>query len=420
MRSSWRTPFVVFAIPTAIFVFLGLRLREPKRGVHERLEAGADAETAEIEDDPPGFAETFRVLFQSRTAKRIYYALPFLTVSFFGLATFLSLFYADEYNLGPGRARRDLRRRPTSSAMLALFFGGALVQRFVVAQSGPRDQAARRLGASAWPAGYRRSWRVSPNLAVAIAGHLFASFMGAMLLPGVLAVISFVIPPHMRTLGFATGNLWLLLGAPLIPIVGALGDNDGVRTGSSLSVPMYLFGSFLLSSAGWTIEDDIERVRLSRARRRRCSRAARRARRKLLICRDLDVGYDGVQVLFNVDFDVERRRDRRAARDERRREVDAAEGDLRARAVERGHGPLRRTRRSPTPIPSRSRALGIAQIPGGRAVFPTLTVEENIRIAGWMYRGDDEHVKEATERILEHFPVLRERWEHAGRRPVRR
>jgi branched-chain amino acid transport system ATP-binding protein len=53
---------------------------------------------------------------------------------------------------------------------------------------------------------------------------------------------------------------------------------------------------------------------------------------------------------------------------------------------------------------------GIAQIPGGRAVFPTLTVEENIRVAGWMFRGDTEHMREATERVLETFPVLRERW----------
>ena len=36
----WRTPFVLFAIPTAIFVLLGMRLKEPKRGVHERIAAG--------------------------------------------------------------------------------------------------------------------------------------------------------------------------------------------------------------------------------------------------------------------------------------------------------------------------------------------------------------------------------------------
>ena len=71
-----------------------------------------------------------------------------------------------------------------------------------------------------------RDW-IAANLPIAVGGHLLASFMGAMLLPGILAVISFVIPPQMRTLGYATGNLWLLLGAPLLPIVGAFGPMSG-------------------------------------------------------------------------------------------------------------------------------------------------------------------------------------------------
>ncbi|MEX2393008.1 MAG: MFS transporter, partial [Actinomycetota bacterium] len=41
----WRVPFVVFAIPTLIFVVIGLRLKEPVRGAHERRAAGASAET---------------------------------------------------------------------------------------------------------------------------------------------------------------------------------------------------------------------------------------------------------------------------------------------------------------------------------------------------------------------------------------
>src|SRR5687767_2198297 len=33
---GWRLPFLLFALPTAVFVILALRLREPARGVHER------------------------------------------------------------------------------------------------------------------------------------------------------------------------------------------------------------------------------------------------------------------------------------------------------------------------------------------------------------------------------------------------
>ena len=403
----WRTPFAIFAIPTMIFVFIGLRLREPKRGVHERLEAGSDAQTAQIEDDPPGFAETFRILSQSRTAKRIYFALPFWTVSFFGLATFTSVFFADEYNLGPF-ARGALFSASDVVGVVALFFGGRIVQKMV---SRSPELAMKMLGLSA--VGVATGiviMALSPNLPVAIAGYLFSAFMGAMLLPGALATISFVIPPHMRTLGFATGNLWLLLGAPLIPVVGAVGDAVGVRYGILISVPTYLIGSFLFSSAGWTIGHDIERVRLSARAQAEMFKSRQEGTGKLLICRDLDVGYDGVQVLFKIDFDV-------------------SDGEIVALLGTNGAGKSTLLKAISGLVPSTGGTalfdgrvitnadpvqvarLGIAQIPGGRAVFPTLTVEENIRIAGWMNRGDAEHVKEATERILETFPVLRDRWE---------
>ena len=38
---GWRVPFLVFAVPTAVFVVLALRMKEPVRGRHERLAAGS-------------------------------------------------------------------------------------------------------------------------------------------------------------------------------------------------------------------------------------------------------------------------------------------------------------------------------------------------------------------------------------------
>jgi ABC-type branched-subunit amino acid transport system ATPase component len=52
---------------------------------------------------------------------------------------------------------------------------------------------------------------------------------------------------------------------------------------------------------------------------------------------------------------------------------------------------------------------GIVQVPGGKAVFPTLTVAEHLRAAGWLYRKDPGHLAAATEHVLETFPRLRER-----------
>jgi ABC-type branched-subunit amino acid transport system ATPase component len=53
----------------------------------------------------------------------------------------------------------------------------------------------------------------------------------------------------------------------------------------------------------------------------------------------------------------------------------------------------------------------MSQVPGERGTFPTLTVEENLRLAGWLHRRDPAHVAAATEAVLGHFPVLRDRWD---------
>jgi branched-chain amino acid transport system ATP-binding protein len=55
--------------------------------------------------------------------------------------------------------------------------------------------------------------------------------------------------------------------------------------------------------------------------------------------------------------------------------------------------------------------LGIAQVPGGRGVFPSLTVAENLRVAGWLARHDRELVARGIDQVLDYFPILRTRWD---------
>jgi branched-chain amino acid transport system ATP-binding protein len=52
--------------------------------------------------------------------------------------------------------------------------------------------------------------------------------------------------------------------------------------------------------------------------------------------------------------------------------------------------------------------MGISYVPEGREVFPELTVRENI-LMGAYTRGDRKVIREDMERVLDLFPVLRER-----------
>jgi ABC-type branched-subunit amino acid transport system ATPase component/ABC-type branched-subunit amino acid transport system permease subunit len=54
-------------------------------------------------------------------------------------------------------------------------------------------------------------------------------------------------------------------------------------------------------------------------------------------------------------------------------------------------------------------AGGIAMVPGGRGVFPNLTVEENLRVAGWLVRNDPATRASLETRVLEEFPRLADR-----------
>jgi len=127
-----------------------------------------------------------------------------------------------------------------------------------------------------------------------------------------------------------------------------------------------------------------------------------------LSARGLDVAYGSLQVLFGVDFDV------------RRGEVVALLGTNGAgkstlvRALS-GLAPLRRGavtfdgRDVTHASPEHLARLGIAHAPGGRGVYPGLTVAENLRLAMWTFRADRQRCEEATERVFELFPILRER-----------
>ena len=62
--------------------------------------------------------------------------------------------------------------------------------------------------------------------------------------------------------------------------------------------------------------------------------------------------------------------------------------------------------------PHRVFRLGVGYVPEGRQIFPHLDVGENLRLAE-RAAGDD--TRWTLERILEYFPLLRERWRQRGR-----
>jgi branched-chain amino acid transport system ATP-binding protein len=57
---------------------------------------------------------------------------------------------------------------------------------------------------------------------------------------------------------------------------------------------------------------------------------------------------------------------------------------------------------------------GVALVPEGRQVFPTLSVEENLRSGAHTRRGDRTEVAATFDAVLERFPILAERRQQAA------
>ena len=52
---------------------------------------------------------------------------------------------------------------------------------------------------------------------------------------------------------------------------------------------------------------------------------------------------------------------------------------------------------------------GIALMPGGKAIFPTLTVDEHLRLATWTFRDDTERIQTDLADVRALFPILEQR-----------
>jgi MFS family permease len=252
---TWRTPFVLFAVPTVVLVVISLRLVEPSRGVWDRRTAGADEDGIEIEQEPLPFREAWRTLWGIRSLRRVFYALPFLSASLIGLAALLSLFWEEVYGLNPAE-RGVLESSSEVFQLLGIAAGAVVVQR---ALSKDPSYVVKLLAVAGFVAGTAlAAMALSPFLAGSIAGRIAFAVIAVSLIPGIYAVGSLVLPARCRALGFSAAGIFALPGVVFLPVAGGIGDAYGLRVGMLVLIPVYLLGSVILGSAGMHVNADIE------------------------------------------------------------------------------------------------------------------------------------------------------------------
>ncbi len=409
---TWEAPFFIFAVPTVLLVMFGLMIKEPVRGRYEREMMGADPATASVTDEPATLTETFRTLFANRSMRRLYYSLPFLTVAAIGIGQFTSLFYQEILHLDAS-SRGFVIALTEPGAVLGLIIGGTVLRPLIWRRPG---MVMRLIAVNASLAGALLiGFALSTSVWMAAVFQFLLAGVMATIVPGVTTLLSLVIPPRMRTLGFATASIWFLVGIPVLPLVGAIGDDFGLRVGIIVFVPVFVVGGFILASGGAFIARDIEKVQVSTLARAEIRQARLEGRTQLLMIRGVRAGYGPLDVLFDVDLDV-------------------ADGEMLALLGTNGAGKstlLRTVSALLVPTagavmfdgiditsadPRRVVERGVIHVPGGRGIFPGLTVAENLGLALGPSRRRRRHAESAAlggatsmEEALNFFPALRQR-----------
>lgn len=128
----------------------------------------------------------------------------------------------------------------------------------------------------------------------------------------------------------------------------------------------------------------------------------------VLHCSGVNASYGQMQVLFGVDLAVK-------------------EGEIVALLGTNGAGKSSLLRSVTGLLPARAGRItfggtditglatediaraGLTMMPGGRGVFPTLSVATNLRVASWPLRRDPGSLEDANQRVTSLFPILKER-----------
>jgi ABC-type branched-subunit amino acid transport system ATPase component/predicted MFS family arabinose efflux permease len=402
---DWRLVFLALSVPTFLMLPALLKLREPTRG--ESLDRELAEKAAAAKSVP--FGEARRQLFAIRTLKRVWIAFPVLGIAVLTLSQLVSLFFERVYGYGPTG-----RGVVTFLSGLGIVLGLAVGQRLATGalQAGRPERLATYDGLAVAGIGVGLVAMVlSPFGWLSAVFNLVTGIAIGTYQPCYYTLVGVVSPARVRAQAYAWAILYLGGGALFAPMLADLGENQGYRAALAVLAATLVAGGLVVMTAASSVRRDAEQAAATLRTAAELDEQLRTSGdAALLTVRGLDVAYDGVQVLFGVDLEVK-------------------EGEIVALLGTNGAGKstlLNAVSGLTDPVGGavfyagrdithadavQTAGLGIVQMPGGKASFPTLTVAEHFRLAGWLHTDDPQRLEAATEEVLERFPRLRERWE---------
>jgi ABC-type branched-subunit amino acid transport system ATPase component/MFS family permease len=413
---TWRGVFVGLGVISTVTTLLALGLKDPGPGrfdtealraeEHEKV-TGEHVDAIAAEHVELGFFEIVRRVLLVPTVRRLafgYFALGVLLVPF---ATFLSTFLEVRWNLDASGRGVFFSVIAGVSILALLLFGSRAEAKFrqdpawVISFSGLALMLA---------VGFIAIGALMPTFALMMVAFAIGQSLIAVLTPGLTAAFMSVIDARFRPHAAAVLGMFTAAGSILgVLFLSKLDRTFGLSIAiASLMVPGVVAG-LIVRSAGKLINNDLDRM-IDEVLESEDVRVIkeRGGHLPMLACRSVDFSYGQLQVLFDVNFTVDDGEmvallgTNGAGKSTLLKVVSGiglpSKGTVRYRGEDITY--LDAERRVP---------LGITQVPGGRAVFGTMDVAENLRTFGYTLGRNRKAVEESIELCFEAFPRLKER-----------
>jgi ABC-type branched-subunit amino acid transport system ATPase component/predicted MFS family arabinose efflux permease len=404
-EEGWRWAFYLLGLPVAVAALFAFGLREPVRGQWEKRDVLASV-TGDSEV-PISLEAGFARLWQIRTMRAVIVGFSALGFILFPRESLSSFFLEEEFDLDA--LGRGIVAFTTGVCIVAVLpFAGRAFDRLY------REDPAKALAMVGWlilPGAVMVPVQFNmPNAVLFTIAGIPTTVAAAAAFAMAGPLLQQVVPYRLRGIGTALGTLYIFvigaLGGALLSalLVGSFGERTAVIV---LAVPSTLVGALILVNSSRYMRSDIA-LAVDDLRREHAEHEEMAARPDLipaLSVSGVDFAYGPVQVLFDVSFHVERGETlallgTNGAGKSTVLRVVAGLGTP-SRGAVRLHG-----RNITFTTPEQRVGMGIQVLPGGRGVFPSMSVRENLEMGSYVLRGDKRLQRQRIERVLADFPAL--------------
>lgn len=411
---TWRGTLLITGIVFTAISLIGVRLKDSPFGRFDTDRVAAlvhqDDEADTIRSGDPSeltFLEALRKVWLVPTIRRLLAVWAVLGVALTPVVNYQGFWLEEQFNL--------------TTAQRAAFLAGSWVLAL------PVLWFASRKGEAAWRNDPRRLISLTSAAMAAVAAGLIlaiipvigvslvgfgVAFAGEAVCVATLSLVMMsLVRPRVRTIAASLSALFfgLVGGEGGTLLLGSIASQYSAAAAIGVLAVPALGAAWLLKRSTEALNVDLDRLVDEVIEDETVHDLTRKGvKQPLLACQGIDFSYGQLQVLFGVDFTVR-------------------EGEMLALLGVNGAGKstllkvisgiglpsagsIRLNGTDITYLDAERRVrMGITQIPGGRAIFPQMTVIENLRGLGFALGKDRRRLDAALDDCFDKFPRLAER-----------